>query len=351
MSRDVAAHFDKVRGALFGACVGDSLAMPVHWYYDLTSLKRDFGSIKFYESSKYPLQVPSIMSKSATGTGGRGPDTGEIIGKVICHDKRKYWARNSNYHYHHGLQPGENTLDLMVMRELLRDLTRNKGVDLNSVSQSYIKFMRTPGSHNDVYASTAHRMFFRNLVTKNMPPEKSPDDDGHNVNAIDGLVNCIPVILKGILQNKSEIAVAKEAMNVLLRYRNAPDMENYVKHYTQLCFSAFRASSFEQFTKEVDLKKFEQRSDPMTACYIDSSYPAMLHFVSKHGGSVVDALLRSANAGGENVARGAALGTVLGLLHGFDSIEQKFISGLTASEDIQKDFEEFFKTFSKSESL
>ena len=39
------------------------------------------------------------MSKSATGTGGRGPDTGEIVDAVICHGKRKYWARRSSYHY------------------------------------------------------------------------------------------------------------------------------------------------------------------------------------------------------------------------------------------------------------
>jgi hypothetical protein len=46
--------------------------------------------------------------------------------------------------------------------------------------QAYIKFMTTPGSHNDVYAGTCHRMFFRNYVD-GKDPKKCADNDGHNV--------------------------------------------------------------------------------------------------------------------------------------------------------------------------
>jgi hypothetical protein len=43
---------DKIAGALLGFYVGDALAMPVHWYYDLNQLRRDFGAITKYESPK-----------------------------------------------------------------------------------------------------------------------------------------------------------------------------------------------------------------------------------------------------------------------------------------------------------
>lgn len=36
----------------------------------------------------------------------------------------------------------------------------------------YVTFMQTPGSHNDTYCSTAHRMFFANLVEKKLPPHR-----------------------------------------------------------------------------------------------------------------------------------------------------------------------------------
>lgn len=48
------------------------------------------------------------------------------------------------------------------------------------------------------------------------------------------------------------------------------------------------------------------KKDPMTACYIDSSFPSLLYYAAKYGQDDPEqALLRSTNAGGENVARGA----------------------------------------------
>ena len=58
-----------------------------------------------------------------------------------------------------------------------------------------MSFMQTPGSHNDTYAATAHRMFFKNLID-GKDPKQCPDNDGHNVDAIDALIITIPVILK-----------------------------------------------------------------------------------------------------------------------------------------------------------
>lgn len=50
------------------------------------------------------------------------------------------------------------------------------------------------------------------------------------------------------------------------------------------------------------------RQDPMTACYLDSSFPSLLYYATKYGPlDPEQALLRSTNAGGENVARGACV--------------------------------------------
>jgi len=54
--------------------------------------------------------------------------------------------------------------------------------------------MTTPGTHNDCYASTCHRMFFANL-SRGLTPEKCPDNDHHNVDTIDGLIMTVPVVL------------------------------------------------------------------------------------------------------------------------------------------------------------
>lgn len=54
----------------------------------------------------------------------------------------------------------------------------------------------------------------------------------------------------------------------------------------------------------------------MVACYIDSSFPALLHFAYKYADSPEQAVLANANAGGENVARGSLLGALMGAAHG-----------------------------------
>ena len=58
-------------------------------------------------------------------------------------------------------------------------------------------------------------------------------------------------------------------------------------------------------------------TDPMVACYIDSSFPALLHFAYRYADQGPKmGLLANANAGGENVARGSALGALLGASYG-----------------------------------
>lgn len=136
---------DKVQGSLVCFCVGDALAMPVHWYYDLRQLVSDFGprGVMKYEAPKvyislfsidlihqhtiFQKQFPgSILNLSNTGGGGRGSDKGDIIGGVIMHGKKQFWMRGGQYHYHHGMAAGENTLDAQLARLMTRTITRQK---------------------------------------------------------------------------------------------------------------------------------------------------------------------------------------------------------------------------------
>ena len=79
------------------------------------------------------------------------------------------------------MQAGENTLEASLARVLMKSIVTNKGkFNEQHFREAYIEFMRTPGSHNDTYASTCHRMFFANLIFHGKDPEDCPDNDGHN---------------------------------------------------------------------------------------------------------------------------------------------------------------------------
>ncbi len=53
---------------------------------------------------------------------------------------------------------GENTLEAQLVRVLMRSIVECGGEFVAPhFCDAYVKFMTTPGSHNDTYASTAHR--------------------------------------------------------------------------------------------------------------------------------------------------------------------------------------------------
>ena len=82
---------DRIRGALWGAFIGDALAAPTHWFYGgFRQVAAEYGSpLQGYTKPNLNLSG-SIMNKSSTGGGGRGSSSGDIIGSVINHGKPLY---------------------------------------------------------------------------------------------------------------------------------------------------------------------------------------------------------------------------------------------------------------------
>ena len=101
----------------------------------------------------------------------------------------EYWNPNKSIHYHATLQAGENTLEMQIARVLMKSIVANNGqFNEDAFRTAYIDFMTTEGSHNDTYSSTCHRMFFANMIFNKKDPKDCPDNDGHNVDTIDGLI-------------------------------------------------------------------------------------------------------------------------------------------------------------------
>lgn len=312
--------------------------MPVHWYYDIYMLRDHFpNGITKYEAPRAKLPG-SIMNLSNTGGGGRGSDKGSIIGDIINHGKKKYWLRGGDHHYHQGMMPGENTLDAIVSRVLLKSIVKCSGVfKRNEFVADYIKFMTTPGSHNDTYAGTCHRMFFSNLVEKNMDPSVCPDNDGHNVDAIDALMT-VPIVTAAYIKSSKDerYAAVKDAIQST---RKTTMVLKYAYLYSDMIVSVVEGSSIRDATAaaarelNIDIAREVQFSsdgrDPMTACYIDSSFPAMLFFAYKYSPSGTQTMLsKSASAGGENVARTSLLGALAGAAEGYSGYPALLKEGL-----------------------
>jgi len=71
----------------------------------------------------------------------------------------------------------------------MRDITANGGKYApGSFLKAYVDFMTTPGTHNDTYAESFHRDFFRNWANGVPPEQCARGTEGHDTGSIGGFV-------------------------------------------------------------------------------------------------------------------------------------------------------------------
>lgn len=353
----------RLRGALWGLFAGDALAAPTHWYYGgPQQISSDYGPgpITTYVQPVTHM-AGSIMNKSNTNGGGRGSyrkiDGVSIIGDVIHHGKREYWDPSKSIHYHATLAKGENTLEVQLVRVLMKSIVANGGTfSADHFRKAYVEFMTTPGSHNDTYASTCHRMFFANMTFKKLPPEQCPDNDEHNVDTIDGLI--LPTITALAYAARGEVDVgAEEASQTAAVTRSSPVLERYSSIWTDLIDASLHSENSIEEALVKAAKGFGMRQTPrangrdeMSACYLQGSIPTLLDMIAKYtstdlsSGRTNDAwtgLLANANVGGENVHRGSVLGAVLGARAGVENMPAELFDGLHDKDELAKEIDAF----------
>lgn len=71
------------------------------------------------------------------------------------------------------------------------------------------------------------------------------------------------------------------------------------------------------------------------SCSMSAALPSVIHLVLKHDHDVAGAFIENAMAGGDNCARGLALGMILGAAHGMEAIPQRWVEGLRAAPAIE----------------
>ncbi len=353
---------DRIRGALWGMFVGDALAMPVHWYYNVAALQRDFGTIRDYQAPK-ACHPSSIMPLASTGHAGRGSQEGEVVGSVILKGKKSYWGQ-PNIHYHQGMRPGDNTLNLLCVRVLIRSLNAAGRYDPAAFLRDYIAFMTAPDSHNDTYAESYHRDFFANYM-RGLPPERCAGAEGHDTASIGGLVSLPPVIFATV--GKGDRAAVDTALLTQLRLTHrSPKLERYALAFGELlvcllqedtvpvetlaCTTAERlgfpaATVIERIrrNRQSDLDVIGRLLSP--ACYIDQSLPAALYLAARYADDFETALIANTHVGGDNCHRGAVLGAILGAALGVQAIPERWIHGLQARVELAAEIDTFIAQF------
>lgn len=327
----------RASAALKNLFIGDALAMPVHWFYNVHDIDRAFPEgINTFEAPP-AFHPSSIMSMHSTSGGGRkraGSQPPEVVGGVILKGKQAYWNR-PNVHYHQGMQPGDNTLNAHCALTLMHTMAETgQHYDSDAFLKAYIQLMtaETP-AHPDTYAESYHRGFFANLE-KGLPP-KQCGAVTHDTPSIGGLVTIAPLAIGERLKGTSLADTRKLCrQHLALTHPDnflADVCDAYVELIDSLLFrdndnavedtllKATRGLSKRELTKLVESQYSEREvvgGVLSTACYITDAWPAVLYLACKHHKTPLKALQINAEIGGDNVHRGAVLGVLLGLISG-----------------------------------
>lgn len=375
----------RLRQALWAFFAGDALSSPSHWFYGgQRQIQQYYGGLLNDYTKPTEQLAGSILNKSNLlgagrskgGTQQRSDDNlpPTIVGHVILHGKQNYWHPSKQIHYHATLQAGENTLEASLARVLMRSIVKNNGrFDANHFRQAYMDFMMEPGTHNDTYASTCHRMFFANLIYGKKQPEDCPDNDAHNVDTIDGLI--LPTLVSlAVSAQPSATAedAARQAQQCVAVTRRSKPLQKATAAWAGLVYSVTRRGQEKEDSRLTDMVESMARSlgfpkpkvrpteSTMTACYLDSSLPAVFDNLvtfdsQKQEGDVSEVwrdLLAIANTGGENVHRASCIGAVLGAYSNAEPeawARSRLVQGLYHSESLRKEIDDFVAAVTQGE--
>ena len=362
MSRIQLHRADRMRGALWGMFVGDALAMPVHWYYNIAALWQDFGTVRDYQAPK-EHHPNSIMALANTAKAGRGSQEGDIVGNVILKGKKQHWGQ-ANRHYHQGMQAGDNTLNLLCARVLLRSLNTVGHYDSADFLREYIRFMTEPDRHNDTYAESYHRDFFANFA-QGVATENCAGTDGHDTASMGGLVS-LPLVIMATIRECDLATINVSALTQQRLTHQSSLLEQHTIELSKLLFHIFNDSNpnIEQLAceassnlgfpaaKVLENVRRNQSSDLeiiggllSPACYIDQAFPSVLYLAARYYDDFESALIANTNVGGDNCHRGAVLGAILGASLGVEAIPTRWIDGLTAHAELNEEIEQFIARF------
>lgn len=227
----------RTRNALWGLFIGDALAMPAHWYYNLDNIQKDFsGGIRNYQNALHP-HPESFMVGMTYFPNTEGKLAYDILGRHKRFYKTNYSELSINlsdqehehgnatpklserYHYHHNLKAGENTLGAHLVRILMRSIIENgKYVDTHFIND-FIAYM-TSDISKDPYIEIYIRRYFENYTKGNSPLNAAElQSNTWSIGSHGGVIR--PLVLSLLYANPFEsLGVAIEHQNLTHRSQN-----------------------------------------------------------------------------------------------------------------------------------
>jgi ADP-ribosylglycohydrolase len=293
---------DKAKTMVLASFIGDSLALGVHWIYDIQRIQEQYGKV-------------DTFLKPAPGSFHPTKDRGEFT------------------HY------GDQTL------VLLESVAAKGGFDPEDFSFRWQHLFKDyPG-----YFDQATKMTLQNLSQgKSLQDAGSPSNDLAGASRIAPLVFCY----REDLDHLVEAARTQTQMT-----HNHAEVIDGAEFFSRVCWALLKGGSPVSALKDVARDRFEnsrlsewvqqgiqsktEETVPTIlrfgqSCHVDEAFAGVVHLIAKYEENLKEALVQSVMAGGDSAGRGLMVGMVLGAYLGSEGVPPSWLSNLKKANTISE---------------
>ena len=291
----------KAETMILASFAADSLALGVHWIYDTEQIASQYGRVKSFLEPRKDSYHPT-------------KDKGGFT------------------HY------GDQQL------VLLESVAAKNGFDLNDFSERWQRFFREYPGYVDGATKGALANFSKG---------KGPRDSGSPSNDLAGAARIAPLVFcyRNSLDELIAAARAQTGMThgdpltvhtaeffarvAWKTLRGAPPSEAITEvaqnQYSETIFAEWVQKGFESKDREsvAAIGSFGQ------SCHTPVAFPGVIHLIAKYEKDLKEALIQAVMAGGDNAARGMAVGMILGAHLGQGYLPEEWVTDLRKGQEIK----------------
>jgi ADP-ribosylglycohydrolase len=287
---------NKQSGLLFGSYSADALSLGVHWIYDSNELAQKHGRVNKYKA-------PGADSYHPHKQAG---DQGHVGDQSLC---------------------------------LLKFLVREKKWCPSGFMDDWLGMW----PDYDDYIDGATKSTLANVQNRSDKTQGGSDSV-----EIAGPARIAPLVCHLVSSTEEEVVRASVEQTILTH--RSPEAEESAAFLAKAGYRLIHGANLLDTLNETApvwaLKKANSVLSENTvdaigklgpACSISSALPSVLYLALKYGDNTETAFIENAMAGGDNCARGLALGMLLGAANGLPSIPERWVNELNA-HDLLREF-------------
>ena len=286
---------NKKSGLLFGSYCADALSLGVHWIYDSQELVKKHGRVTDYKA-------PGSNSYHPHKQAG---DQGHVGDQSLC---------------------------------LLQFLAREEKWDPSKFMEDWLSMWPDYNDYIDGATKT---------TLANVQNQKDKTQGGSDSVEIAGPARIAPLIV--FLSSSPESDVVKAAVEQTVLTHRSKEAEECAIFLAQAGYRLMHgANLLDTLNEKAPAWALEKANRVLSenavdaigklgpACSISSALPSVLYLAIKYGHNTETAFIENTMAGGDNCARGLALGILLGAANGFPSIPDRWINELNARNSLRE---------------